>query len=84
MFHPLNGCDQVCFLARKRKKTGWELQKKFEDITDVLERLSDLPSKTTVDELLPSIEKFIVLLFDPESTCQEVNGCRQNIFAKKG
>ena len=84
MFHPMTGCDQVSFLAGRSKKTSWDTWQKFEDITSILERLSNAPSKSVVDEMLPDIERFIILIFDRTSTCTKVDQCRQNLFTKKG
>ncbi|XP_078492496.1 uncharacterized protein LOC144748319 [Ciona intestinalis] len=84
MFHALTGCDQVSFFAGRGKKTAWDTWKHFEDVTPAFKSLSEAPDLADVDQSLPVLERFVVLLYDRVSTCSYVDDCRRELFTKKG
>ena len=57
----------------------WE---SFEEITPVFEKLSNRPSLSDVEESLPIIERFTVLLYNKTSNCLTTNECRKDLFCK--
>ena len=74
MFHALTGCDTASSFAGHGRKTTWT-------IWTVLPELTNAPSGIP-DDVMHTIERFVILLYDRTSTCKEINKARTKIFAK--
>ena len=83
-FHAFTGCDQVSFFAGRGKKVAWTIWNQHEEVTSSFLALSNCPSSSECDVALPSIERFVSLLYDRTSTETSVNKCRKVLFASKG
>ena len=81
-FHAFTGCDQVSFLSHVTKGSAWKVWDLFGDITPVFESLSDQPTLSLIEESLPVIERFTVLLYNRTSNCLTTNECRKDLFCK--
>lgn len=83
LFHALTGCDQTSAFGGRSKKTAWSAWKTFPELTDSLERIVSSPSIEDIKLALPSIERFVILLYDRGSTCVTVNEARKDLFTRK-
>lgn len=83
-FHAFTGCDQVSFFTGKGKKSAWRTWENFDDVTASFVSCSNFPSDQELEELLPAIERYVTLLYDPTSLLISVNECRKALFATKG
>ena len=83
VLHTLTGCDQTSFFAGKGKITAWETWKAFEEITPSFQSLSSIPQASTILDVLPDLERFVVLLYERTSTTRSVNEARKELFTKK-
>ena len=83
LFHALTGCDQTSAFGGRSKKTAWSVGKTFNKLTDSLESVRCCPSPEDVKLILPSIERFVILLYDRGSTCLKVNEARKDLFTRK-
>lgn len=81
-FHAFTGCDQVSYFSQVSKGSAWKIWDLFDDITPIFEKLSCQPSFTEVEESLPIIERFTVLLYNRTSNCLTTNECRKDLFCK--
>ena len=82
MFHALTGCDTASSFAGHGKKTAWTIWTVLPELTNALLKLSSTPSGIP-DDVMHTIERFVVLLYDRTSMCKEINKARKKIFAKK-
>lgn len=83
-FHALTGCDQTSFFSGRGKVTAWETWKLFPEITASFKALSNTPDQRIIFDVQPSLERFVVLMYDRTSTTGCVNEARKHLFAKKG
>lgn len=84
LFHALTGCDQSSSFAGRSKKTAWTVWKMFDELTNSLESIHCCPSADQVQSIMPTIERFVTLMYDRGSTCATVNDARKDLFTKKG
>ena len=63
-FHALTGCDTTSCFASKGKRIAWSTWSAFNDVTPAFCILTHTPSPDEVKEVLPTIERFIVLMYD--------------------
>ena len=84
LFHAITGCDQVSLFAGKGKKMTWRTWNQYDELTTALNEILICPSKEEVEDALPTIERFVALLYDRTSVCTNVNECRKDLFARKG
>ena len=82
MFHSLSGCDTVSSFVGHGKKTAWKTWKSLPELTDVLLKLASAPSAIPED-VMPTIERFVILLYDRTNTGADINKARQQIFSRK-
>ena len=82
MFHALTGCDMVSSFVGHGKKTAWSTWNTLPQLTDVLLKLSCAPSDVPLEVML-TIERFVILLYDRTSTCTDINKARQKLFTKR-
>ena len=81
-FMAVTGCDQVEFFCHVSKTTAWKVWTLFPEADAVFAKLSDRPSLTDIEEAMPVLERFVVLLYHRTSNCTEVNSCRRELFCK--
>ena len=81
MFHALTGCDTASTFAGHGKETVWIIWTVLPELTSALLKLSSAPSSIP-DDVMHTIERFVILLYDSTSTCKEINKARKKIFAK--
>ena len=62
MFHAFTGCDETSFFTGKGKKTAWSTWEVFDDVTEAFTRLMNVPTLNILDYVMPTLERFIVLL----------------------
>ena len=43
-----------------------------------------MPTVQDVIDAMPTLERFVVLMYDRTSNCLDVNSCRRELFVKKG
>ena len=67
-FHAFIGCDTVSCFAGHGKKSAWETWKVFPDVTQAFKSLSAQPSETNINVALPTLERYIALLYDRTSS----------------
>ena len=81
-FHALTGCDTTSGFAGRGKRTAWSVLNKFEDVTPTLRALARTPT-AHIDKILPTIERFVILMYDKEIPDDSVNKARQTLFTQK-
>ena len=83
MFHALTGCDTVSAFAGRGKRTAWAVWESFPELTNALSEVSydqaDIP-----ESCMSTISRFVILMYDRASTCNDINLARRKLFAKKG
>ena len=79
-FQAFTGCNQTSSFASKGKKTALETWRIHSEATKAFARLSDSPSLSVVNELMPVIERFVILMYDRTS----VNEARKDLFMREG
>ena len=84
--HAFFGCDQTSFFAHRGKKTAWEAWDAFSEVTTSFQVLSDAPTLEDVCEQLqlPTLERYVIIMYDRSNTCKEVNEARRDLFTRKG
>ncbi len=82
-FHSLAGCDTVSFFG-KSKKTAWNTWKSYDSVIPAFCALANTPSVKYIEQWLPLLERFVVLLYDCTSSLEHVNDSRKELFTKKG
>ena len=60
-FHAISGCDQTSAFASKSRETAWETWKLYDGVTVAFQTLSHIPPEDKISEVMPLIEKFVVL-----------------------
>jgi len=82
MFHALTGCDTVSSFVGHGKKTAWKIWRVLPELTNALLTLSCAPSEIQED-VMKTIERFVILLYDRTNTSTDINVARQKLFARK-
>ena len=82
MFHALNGCDTVFSFAGHGKKTAWAIWTVLPELINSLLKLSAAPSDLP-ENVLYTTERYVILLYDRNSTCTDIDKTRKKLFAKK-
>ena len=82
LFHALTGCDTVSSFNGHGKKTAWAVWAVFPELTHALLKVSVAPTDIPRD-VLATIERFIILLYDRTSTCTDIDTARRKLFAKR-
>ena len=82
MFHALTGCDTVSSFVGHDKKTAWNTWNAFPELTDALLKSTCAPSDI-LEDVMHTIERFVILLYDRTSTCTDIDKARRKLFAKK-
>ena len=84
MFHAFTGCDTISRVSGRGKKTAWDVRKVFPEVTDTFSALMGQPQHSDVDAALTTLERFVILLYDKNSSKFHVNEARVDLFARKG
>lgn len=82
-FHALTGCDTTSSFAGRGKHTAWITWNMFPAITPALCTLANTPTAANLRELLPTFDRFVVLLYDRGSFDENVTSDRQTLFTQK-
>ena len=83
-FHAFTGCDQTSSFAGKGKKTAWAAWQAFDEVTNAFEKVTSAPNLDTLQQVMPVLQRFVIIMYDRSSSCNDVNECRKELFAKKG
>ena len=83
-FHALTGCDVTSSFAGRGKRTAWSAWSIFNDATSVLCTLAKTPTTDDVLNVLPTIERLVMIMYDYGSSETSVDVERQMLFTKKG
>jgi hypothetical protein len=83
-FHAFTGSDQTSAFCGRGKKSAWETWKNYTDITTSFLVLGSSPSLESVVNQMPTIERFVVLLYDKTCPATNVNEARKHLFTQKG
>ena len=83
-FHAFKGCDQTSSFAHYGKKTALEAWGAFNEVTAAFQALSNAPTVDVVDEVMPILERYVIMMYDRTSTCMKVNDARGDLFTRKG
>ena len=82
MFHALTGCDTVSSFAGHGKKTTWVVWNVLPERNEALQKLLSAWEFISGD-VLHTIKRFVILVYDRISTCTDIDMARRNLFAKK-
>ena len=83
-FRAFTGCDTVSSFGGHGKKSAWDTWNSFPNVTDAFVKLSSEPHAVSENsEYLPTLERFVVLLYDRTSNKLHVNDSRKQLFTKK-
>jgi len=82
VFHSLTGSDNVSSFASHEKKTAWTVWNVLPELTKALLKLSSAPSDIP-EEVLHTIERFVILLYGRRSTCTDIDKAHKKLFARK-
>jgi hypothetical protein len=82
-FHAFTGCDQTSFFSGIGKKTAWHVWNLFPDLTADLEVVGNRPSPDDILEIMPILERFVVLIYDKTNESPTVNEARKDLFTRK-
>ncbi|XP_034030967.1 uncharacterized protein LOC117514556 [Thalassophryne amazonica] len=81
-FHAFTGCDVVSSFHGKSKKTAWQAWDFCPEVTHVFNKLSKYPA-VIEDVDLNILEKFVIIMYDKNSTANKVDEARLDLFARK-
>ena len=84
LFHTITGCDQSSSFAGRSKKTAWAVWNIYEELTESLQSVCHCPSEEQVQSIMPTLERFVILMYDRGSSSVSVNDARKELFTKKG
>ena len=81
-FHAFTGCDVVSAFRGKGKETAWQAWECCPEVTPVFSNLSQYPP-VIEDADLNILEKFVITMYDKNSTMDKVDEARLDLFARK-
>jgi len=84
LFHAFTGCKQTSAFSGRGKSSAWATLMSYGEVTAVFTSLSKKPTIQDVLDVMPVLERLIVLMYDWTSHCQRVNAARNFLFAQKG
>ena len=84
VFHALTGCDTTSCFAGRGKRTAWASRNIFSSVTPALCALVDTPSAAVLREVLRTIERSVVVLYNRGRSEDDVNRARQVHSTQKG
>ena len=83
-FHALTGCDATQLFAGTEKRTAWTAWNAYDDARSAMCTMSRMPTTESVMNVLPTIERLIVIMYDRVSSESSVNSERLELFTQKG
>ena len=83
MFHSLTGCDTTSYFQHIGKRTAWKIWKLSDMLTTALCSLRKDP-KNLQDNILQTVERFVILLYDRTSSVECIDAARKDLFVRKG
>ena len=83
-FHAFTGCNQTSSFKHIGKKTAWDAWSVYDEVTEVFQSLSASQSLPALNDALPILERYTVIMYDRTSTCTSVNTARKDLFTRKG
>ena len=83
-FHALTGCDVTSSFSGIGKRTAWAAWNVFDNATPALCTLAETPTAENVMNVLPTIERLVIVMYDRGSPETGVNSARQMLFTHKG
>ena len=83
MFHSLTGCDTTSYFQHIGKRTAWKIWKLSDMLTTALCSLRKDP-KNLQDNILQTVERFVILLYDRTSSVECIDAERKDLFVRKG
>ena len=51
-------------------------------MTAAFQALSNAPTVNVVDEVMPILERYVIIMYDCTSTCMKVNDARRDLFTR--
>ena len=81
-FHEFTGCDVTSFFTNYGKKSPWKTWLAWPEVTDSFVALSSPCAVTLPEEVLPKLERFVVLMYCRTSDETDVNMVRMTLFSK--
>ncbi|RXN31429.1 hypothetical protein ROHU_004760 [Labeo rohita] len=81
-FHAFTGCDVVSAFRGKSKKSAWQAWEVCPEVSPVFKKLSQYPP-IIEDADLKILEKFVITMYDKQSTTCKVDEARLDLFARK-
>ncbi|KAG7159829.1 hypothetical protein Hamer_G026501, partial [Homarus americanus] len=79
-FHALTGCDVSSFFGGREKRTSWSAWNGFREVTVSLCTLAKMPTKDEILDVMPVIERFVVIIYERGSSDTTVNIARKVLF----
>jgi hypothetical protein len=80
-FHAFTGCDTVSCFAGHGKKSAWETWNVFPEVTQAFQALSTQPTEANLMLVLPTLERYIAIMYDRTSNKTCVNDARKQLFS---
>ena len=65
-FHALTGCETTSGFAGRGKRTARSVWNKFDDVTPALYTLAQTLTSEHIDGILPTVERFVILMYYKE------------------
>lgn len=81
-FHAFTGCDITSCFKGHGKRTAWLTWNVLPSVNEAFRVLSNSPTPEQVMDVLPLVERFVVVLYERCSEDEEVNKARKHLFIK--
>ena len=72
----------MSFLSNRGKKSAWQVWQAYPEATDAFYALCSRPPGIP-ETVIETLERFVVLMYDPTSELQGVDAARRYLFSKK-
>ncbi len=83
-FHAFTGCDQTSAFCGKGKKTAWGTLKVYGAATEAFQILGQTPTDESIATIMPTLERFVILMYDRSNAAKCINDARKDLFTRKG
>ena len=81
-FHAPTGCDTTSSIFGKSKKTFYDAQKSFSEVTKVFVKLASVQQKSEIyEEDIALLQQYFVVVYIAKCNATDVNTCRRILFA---
>lgn len=81
-FHAFTGCDVVSAFRGRGRRTAWQTWEVCPEVSYIFDKLSKYPPVSD-DADLRILEKFVIALYNKNSTADGVDEARLDLFARK-